>query len=217
MSTRDEVRRELKELAKLAETIRSRKERAIDEAPPSGDWSAFASTDELATREAQAYAPPQPRLSSVTVPPVTASQPSGLADYAGAVQPLPFYRQRAAVIAFATGAALVCAVAATAAVGRSGSTKPPVAATRNASPEGALGKPATSQPAEPNAAAMASPARAVAFESLPVKTSPVVAAPPALSASRPTPKPAIARARPASSAEQSLEELIRKAVAAPTH
>jgi hypothetical protein len=216
MSTRDEVRRELKELAKLAETIRSRKERALDEAPPSGNWSALASTDELAAREAQAYAPPQPRLSSVTVPPVTASQPSGLADYAGAVQPLPFYRQRAAVIAFATGAALVCAVAATAAVGRSGSTKPPVAATRSASPEGAPGKPATSQPAEPNAAT-ASPARAVAFESLPVKTSPVVAAPPALNASRPTPKPAIARARPASSTEQSLEELIRKAVAAPTH
>ena len=186
------------------------------EAPLSGEWSALATTDELTSSEALALAPPRP--SSATVPPVSASRPSVPPAEALGGQNQPLYRRRPALLTLAAGAALVCAVAGTAAVGRSVSTKPPVAAKPSAPEEVAAGRPTTASPMWEPAAMIASPAKPAAAEPLPNKTSPAAAA----SASspvafRPPPRPASAKtsARPASSAEQSLDDLIRKAVAAP--
>jgi hypothetical protein len=231
MSTRDEVRRELKELAKLAETIRMRKERAVD-APPNGEeWAALATAGEPeaalpagepALSEAQALAVPPPRPSRATVPPaVSASRPSVSLLEAGSAHDTPLYRRRSAQLTLAAGAALVCAVAGTAMVGRRDVvSKPPVAATRGASAEVAVGKPAAAPPTVEPAAAVAvlHQAKPAVAESPPIKASPVVATPPAANAaaSRPPAKPAIAKTRPVSSAEQSLDDMIRKALAAPS-
>jgi hypothetical protein len=214
MSTRDDVRRELKELAKLAETIRSRKEPGM-EAPPSSEWSALATTDELTSSEALALAPPRP--SSATVPPVSASRPSVPSAEALGGQNQPLYRRRPALLTLAAGAALVCAVAGSAAVGRSVSTKPPVAARPSALEEVAVRKPTTASPMWEPAAMIASPAKPAAAEPLPNKTQAAAASASSPAAFRPPPRPASAKtsARPASSAEQSLDDLIRKAVAAP--
>jgi len=231
MSTRDDVRRELKELAKLAEAIRTRKEQAVDAPPGAGEWSAFAATNGQAPDEASADGV-QPRPSSPTVPPVSTSQPSFSYHDAGGVQNAPIYRRRPG-LALALGATLVCAAAGTAAVGRSVLKKPPAVAAHGPALEEAEAKPTTPAPRLESAAN--TPAKLALPE--PVKASAVAPLPPAGGAapSRPPPKPAIGRtgdsvpptssprvsavprsAHAASSAEQSLDDLIRKAVAAPS-
>ncbi|HEV3192113.1 MAG TPA: hypothetical protein VGY54_16490 [Polyangiaceae bacterium] len=232
MSTRDEVRRELKELTKLAEEIRLRKEHAIDAPASGGEWSAFAATSEQAPSEASALAPPQPRPSRATVPPVSPSQPSVSSLDAGGVQNSPIYTRRPGLV-LALGAALVCAVAGTAAVGRSVSTKPPAAGAHGPALQEAAAKPTA--PAVTLESAAITPAKPALPE--PVKASAVTPSPPTggTAPSRPSQKPAIARttgdpaappsspkvsttprsAHAASSAEQSLDDLIRKTLAAP--
>ncbi len=239
MSTRDEVRRELKELAKLAETIRTRKEHPVDAPPNASEWSALVAAGEQAHSEAlAALAAPEPRPSRATVPPVSASQPSVSSFDAGGVQNSPIYRRRPG-LALAAGAALVCAVAGTAAVGRSVLTKPPVAAAQAAAPQqAAVAKPTTAAPTLEPAVAPPTPAKPALAESVPVKASAVAPSPPASSTApsrppqiqkaaagrtgdsvTPTSSPKVSAAarsaHPASSAEQSLDDLIRKTLAAP--
>jgi hypothetical protein len=237
MSTRDEVRRELKELAKLAETIRARKEHPVDAPPGAAEWSALVTTGDQAHGEAlAALAAPEPRPSRATVPPVSPSQPSVSSFDAGGFQNSPIYRRRPG-LALAAGAALVCAVAGTAAVGRSVLTKPPVAAAQGAArQQEAVAKPPPNYGPAPTFEPVAAPtpAKHALPESEPVKASAVAPSPPSAAPSRPPQKPAAGKtgdsvtttsspkvsagprsARPASSAEQSLDDLIRKTLAAP--
>jgi hypothetical protein len=135
MSTRETLRHELKELAKLGEALRQ--ERAAQQKAGT-EWSAFAAelepgkTPEPSTPPSDAQNQPSPgRPSSVTVPPVAPSTPPAMTPAAAdgsakarrvavATAAAAFIGAIAGVIAFAT------------------STNPPIAATSPGAPESAV-------------------------------------------------------------------------------
>jgi hypothetical protein len=251
MSTRESMRRELKELAKLAETMRKE-----SEAKASADLYAYEAPPEQPGELALT-------TSSVTVPPVVPpSVPPP--DDAGEVD-LPVLSRGRGRLAVFVGVGLAAALVGGAALGRSFASQRAVAHTR--APEvaaAAVAAPLPAPPADPPAPLPAAAAAAPAVESTivapapptpPASTAASPATPrrrtpgpglrrftkpgPAKGAATPTdapaptaagatdsdtpppaaPKPAAA-AKPANAAPQttsgdSLEDMIRKAVAAP--
>src|SRR5258708_11661081 len=118
MSTRESMRRELKELAKLAETMRKD---AASEAKPNA-----YSFEAEAVAEAAAHTPDRPlSASSVTVPPVV---PPSLPPPASSELEFPQKSGgRRGLIAIGVGAALAAAPVGGAALRRSVASPPPAA------------------------------------------------------------------------------------------
>ncbi len=228
-STRESMRRELKELAKLADTMRKDRE---PDPRSSGEWSALEVPSEESVSSVQETAgpPPLPRPSNTTVPPIASSYAPvfGVPEVEAAAPK----RKRGVTIALVVGACVALGLVATGKVGRSLWKAPAAAAAQTTAVEAV--------------APVNSPVNPVAPATPPVPD-PVVAAPPAEAAPQvlqanvpapaaaPAPAPAHRRvqhatakppsaaaaapkkaAGPAPAGGQSLDDLIRQAVAKPS-
>lgn len=206
-TTREDMRRELKELTKLAETMR--KEAVPESRPPYAH---------LLDGE-QNIAPPTPdrplSVSSVTVPPVV---PQSLAPSTADVDDFPPVRRgRKGFVAVGVGAALVIALVGGAAVGRSvtshraaanaipvstGPVQAPLVVEPPQDPQAAQA-PAAQPPAEPPAQAAAPVVNPTPAQvTTPQVSTPAVRRRPAAAAAHKAAKPAaaVAKAAPASDA-----------------
>jgi|HubBroStandDraft_1064217.scaffolds.fasta_scaffold13131_2 hypothetical protein len=212
MSTRESIRRELEELATLAKTMRT--DPKLD-ARSSGEWSALDTwaDDRVPTT------PPQPRPSSVTVPPAVHSAspqaiPASLDDLAGRGRRTPAMGMAVAFLCAATTAATIAV-----SVSRSSPHAPASQGVRDPSPGPTLPN------ASPGAPALPSPASDEP-SSRTDEPAPAGGSPSHVSTSRMAPPPKPAGASKATSPKlppkaatatgsPSLDELMRKAVAAP--
>jgi hypothetical protein len=214
MSTRESIRRELEELAKLAETMRN--DPKLD-ARSSGEWSAL---DAWADDRPPA-AVPNPRPSSVTVPPAVHSDaPHTIL----ASLDEPGVRGRRAPAILGMGVAFLCVVGTVATIAVTVTKAPHAPASQGA----AQPSPGT---ALPNASPLGTTLPAAARDEPPVRTAEPMATgstpPLAVSTSRlpaiPTSKavghstavPVKSPAKKPTTDASSLDELMRKAVAVP--
>jgi hypothetical protein len=214
MSTRESMRRELEELAKLAQTMRTD---LRAEPRSSGEWSSLGAWSDSGASTAT----PPPRPSTVTVPPAVHSEPAKTAG--GSEGPRTHVWRPSAVLASAIA---LCAVTAlgTIALTVSTSSHSTASKARQESPP--------SSPADAPAAPVVVAAPPYRFEQHPLAPQVATAGPPTAPgapagsvppsthvagshASAPSKGPSVKAQSPAAAGPQSLDELIRRAVATP--